>query len=123
MTSLDFEVAFVRVRIDSTRIVNVSVDDGYVSESLCRNLVQLPADFKPEGGVTSRRVVEYVRSVNLDDFHYLKRVGEISGRALGECMLAGKTHVLRRTFEKRLPCERHLARRARDTVIPRDAIV
>ena len=87
MVSLDFEVAFVWVGIDSTKIVDVSVDDGDVSESLCRNLVQLPADFKPEGGVASGRVVEYVRSVDLDDFHYLEIIGEERPK---ECMLCGK---------------------------------
>lgn len=71
MTSLDFEVALVWVRVDSTRIVNVSIDDGDVSERLRGNLVQPPADLKPEGGVAGRRVVEYVRSVDLDDLHYL----------------------------------------------------
>ena len=39
VTSLDFEVAFVWARVDSTRIINVSVDYGDVGESLCRNLV------------------------------------------------------------------------------------
>ena len=39
MTSLDFKVAFVRIRVDSTGIVNISVDDGDVSESLCCNIV------------------------------------------------------------------------------------
>lgn len=79
MASFDFEVALVWVRVDSTRIVNVSVDDGDVSESLCRNLIQLSTDLKSEGGVASGRVVEYVRSVDLDDFHHLKDIGEIRG--------------------------------------------
>lgn len=72
MASLYFEVALVWARIDPSRIIDVSIDNGNVGESLCRNLVQLPTDFKPEGGVASRRVVEYVRSVNFDDLHYLK---------------------------------------------------
>lgn len=110
MASLDFEVAFVWVGIYSTRIIDVSVDDCDMSQGLCRNLVQLPTDFEPEGGVASRRVVEYVRSVNLDDLHHLKDVGQI--RALEECMLVGKTHVLRRALEESLPCEHYLARRA-----------
>ena len=75
MAPLDFEVAFVRVRVNSTRIINVSVNNGDVSKSLCRNVVQLPANLKPEGGITGRRVVEYVRSVDFDDFHYLRGMG------------------------------------------------
>lgn len=58
-----------------------------MSESLCRNLVQLPTDLKPEGRVSGGGVVEYVRPVNLDDFHYLKDIGETSERARG--MYAG----------------------------------
>ena len=73
MTSLDFEVALVWVGVDSTRVINVPVDDGDVSEGLGCNLVQSPADLKPEGGVASKRVVKYVRSVDLDDFHYLEK--------------------------------------------------
>jgi len=73
VTSLDFEVAFVGVRVDSARIVNVPVDDGDVSKSLCRNIIQPSADLKPEGGVTGGRVVKYVGSVDLDNFHYLER--------------------------------------------------
>jgi len=71
MTSLDLEVAFVWVGVDSTRIIDISIDDGDVSKSLCRNLVQPPADFNPEGGVSRGRVIEYVRPVDLDDFHHL----------------------------------------------------
>jgi len=73
MTSLDFEVAFVWVRVDSARVIDVSIDDGDVSEGLSRNLVQPPADLEPEGGVAGGGVVKYVRSVDLDDFHYLGR--------------------------------------------------
>lgn len=103
MASLDFEVAFVWVRIDSARIINASVDDSDVSEGLCRNLVQLPTDFKPEGGVAGRRVVEYVRAVNLDDSHHLKNKCEIRGRALEEeCMLNGRTDILWGAFEESL---------------------
>ena len=123
MASLDFEVAFVWVRVDSTGIINVSVDHGDVGESLCRNIVQPPADLKPEGGIAGRRVVEYVRSVDLDDFHYLGKISEISERVRGECMLMEKTHILRGTFEKSLPCEHCLACHARDTVVPRETIV
>jgi len=39
VTSLDFEVAFVGVRVDSARIVDVPIDDGDVGEGLCRNIV------------------------------------------------------------------------------------
>ena len=123
MTSLDFEVAFVRVRGDSTGIIDVSVDYGDEGKGLCCNLVQPPANLKPEGGISGRRVVEYVRSVNLDDFHHLGRTSEISERVRGECMLMEKTHILWGTLEKSLPCEHRLACHARDAVVPRETIV
>jgi len=123
MTSLDFEVAFVWVGVNSTRIINVPIDDGDVSEGLCRNLVQSPADLKPEGGVASKGVVKYVRSVDLDDFHYLGGICEISERVREECMLVRITHILWGAFEKSLPCEHCLACHARDTVVPRKTIV
>ena len=78
MTPLDLEVALIRVGVEATRIINVSVDDGDVGESLCRNLIQPPADLKPEGGIAGRRVFEYVRSINLDNFHHLEKISEIS---------------------------------------------
>jgi hypothetical protein len=121
MTSLDFEVAFVWVGVDSTRVINVSVNDGDVGEGLRRNIVQSPADLKPEGGVAGRGIVEYVRSVDLDDFHYLKKTGEISKRVRRECML--ETHVLWGTFEESLPCEHCLTRHARDAVVPGKTVV
>ena len=77
MTSLDLKIALVWVRVDSPRIINVPIDDGNVSESLCRNLVQPSADLKPESGTASRRIVEYVGSVDLDDFHHLEKTGGI----------------------------------------------
>ena len=72
MISLDFEVAFIRVRIGSTGVVDVSVDDGDMSKSLCGNFVQLPADLKLKGRVAGGGAVKYVRPVNFDNFHHLK---------------------------------------------------
>jgi len=123
MTPLDLEVALVRVGVESTWIINVSVDDGDVGECLCRNLIQPPADLEPEGGIASRRVVEYVRSINLDNFHHLEKISEISERVREECMLVGKTYVLWGAFEESLSCEHYLACHARDTVVPRKTIV
>ena len=124
MTSLDFEVAFVWVRVDSARIVNVSVYNGNVSKSLSRNVVQPPTDLKPEGGAAGRRVVKYVGSVDLDNFHHLGRNRrEISERDRRECMLMGKTHVLWGAFEESLPCEHNLACHTRGTVVPGKAVV
>ena len=78
MTPFDFEVAFVGVRIDSTGVVNVCVHYGDVCESLCRDVVQLPADLKPEGGVSSGGIVKYVRPIDFDNFHHLRETAEVS---------------------------------------------
>lgn len=123
MTSLNLEVAFVWIRVDSTRIINISVNDGDMGESLRCNFVQPPTDLKPEGGIAGRRVVEYIRPVDLDDFHHLEKISGISERVRKECMLMGRAHILWGAFEKGLPCEHCLACHARDTVVPRKTVV
>lgn len=123
MIPLDLEVAFVWVGVYCTRIVDVSVDDSDVGESLCRNFVQPPADVELESGIAGRRVVKYVRSVDLDDFQHLEKISEINRSARAECMLMRKTDILWGAFEKSPPCEHYLACHARDTVVPRKTVV
>lgn len=74
----NLEVAFVWVGVYSARIVDVSVDNSDVGESLRRNFIQPSADVELESGIAGRGVVEYIRSVDLDDFQHLKKISEIN---------------------------------------------